>query len=90
MIECVYRNNTNKMVILKCIGESNFYLEKVVMPKEMFWFEAPQEARLELWLMSPQGQMLDVRAYAADYAMDADLQQQSGLERTCVAVADTR
>ena len=90
MIECVYRNNTNKMVIVKCIGELHFYLEKVVMPKEMFWFEAPQEARLELWLMSPQGQMLDVRAYAADYAMDADLQQQSGLERTCVAVADTR
>jgi len=72
MIECVYRNNTNKMVIMKCIGESRFYLEKVVMPKEMFWFEAPQEARLELWLMSPQGQMLDVRAYAADYAMDND------------------
>ena len=71
MIECVYRNNTNKMVIMKCIGESHFYLEKVVMPKEMFWFEAPQEARLELWLMSPQGQMLDVRAYAADYAMDS-------------------
>ena len=70
MIECVYRNNTNKMVIMKCIGESRFYLEKVVMPKEMFWFQAPQEARLELWLMSPQGQMLDVRAYAADYAMD--------------------
>ena len=48
MIECVYRNNTNKMVIVKCIGELNFYLEKVVMPKEMFWFEAPKEARLEL------------------------------------------
>ena len=71
MIECVYRNNTNKTVIVKCIGELNFYLEKVVMPKEMFWFEAPQEARLELWLISPQGQMLDVRAYAADYAMDS-------------------
>ena len=71
MIECVYRNNTNKMVIVKCIGELNFYFEKVVMPKEMFWFEAPKEARLELWLISPQGQMLDVRAYAADYAMDS-------------------
>ncbi|QNI60260.1 conserved hypothetical protein (DUF1830) [Synechococcus sp. BIOS-U3-1] len=78
------------MVIVKCIGESHFYLEKVVMPKEMFWFEAPQEAQLELWMMSPQGQMLDVRAYTADYAMDADLQQQLGLERTCMAVADTR
>ena len=79
MIECVYRNSTNKMVIVKCIGESHFYLEKVVMPKEMFWFEAPQEARLELWLMSPQGQMLDVRAYAADYAMDSGPVTESAL-----------
>ena len=79
MIECVYRNNTNKMVIVKCIGESHFYLEKVVMPKEMFWFKAPQEARLELWLMSPQGQTLDVRAYAADYAMDNDQVPESAM-----------
>ena len=79
MIECVYRNNTNKMVIVKCIGELHFYLEKVVMPKEMFWFEAPQEAHLELWLMSPQGQMLDVREYAADYAMDNDQVPESAM-----------
>ena len=57
MIECVYRNETNKMVILKCVGELHFYLEKVVMPKEWFLFEAPKEARLEFWKMSPQGKM---------------------------------
>lgn len=69
MIECVYRNETNKMVILKCVGELHFYLEKVVMPKEWFLFEAPKEARLEFWKMSPQGKMLDDRAYVADYAL---------------------
>ena len=77
MIECVYRNNTNKMVIVKCIGELHFYLEKVVMPKEMFWFEAPQEARLELWLMSPQGQMLDVRALNASTAPVRSMEENS-------------
>ena len=70
MIECVYQNETNKMVIIKCIGQFNFYLEKVVMPKELFWFEAPKEARLELWKMSPQGQMLDIRGDVSDYSIE--------------------
>ncbi|WP_114990841.1 DUF1830 domain-containing protein [Synechococcus sp. UW179A] len=73
MIECVYQNETNKMVIVKCIGQNNFYLEKVVMPKEFFWFEAPKEARLELWKMSPQGQMLDIRGYVADHSIKRDI-----------------
>jgi hypothetical protein len=70
MIECVYQNETNKMVIIKCIGKFNFYLEKVVMPKELFWFEAPKEARLELWKMSAQGQMLDIRGDVSDYSIE--------------------
>ena len=70
MIECVYQNETNKMVIIKCIGQFRFYLEKVVMPKELFWFEAPKEARLELWKMSPQGQMLDIRGDVSDYSIE--------------------
>ena len=69
MIECVYRNDNDKMVIVKCIGEDHFYLEKVVMPTEMFWFEAPEDARLEIWKMSVHGQMLHVRADVTDYVM---------------------
>ena len=52
MEDCVYRNETPKMVVLKCIGVNNFYLEKVVMPAEWFWFEAPLEARVEIWIRS--------------------------------------
>ena len=58
------------MVILKCIGPDRFYREKVVMPMETFCFEAPTEARLEIWQMSLGGQMLHLRADAADYAVD--------------------
>jgi hypothetical protein len=36
---------------------------------EVFWFEAPQDARLEIWKMSITGQMLHVRADVSDYAM---------------------
>ena len=68
MLECWYENNSSKMVILKCIGPDRFYREKVVMPMETFCFEAPPQARLEIWQMSLGGQMLHLRADAADYA----------------------
>ena len=72
MIECVYKNDTCRMVIVKCIGADHFYREKVVMPTEVFWFEAPVDARLEIWKMSMTGQMLHVRADVSDYAMNEE------------------
>ena len=72
MSECLYQNKTSRMVILKCIGPNSFYLEKVVMPSETFWFEAPEAARLEIWEMSTSGQMLNLRADVADYAVSDD------------------
>lgn len=70
MTECIYKNDTDRMVIVKCIGADHFYREKVVMPTETFWFEAPRDARLEIWKMSISGQMLHVRADVSDYAME--------------------
>ena len=67
MVECIYQNDTNRMLIMKCIGSSQFYLEKVIMPSEIFLFNAPKEARLEIWRMSMSGQMLHVRADVSDY-----------------------
>lgn len=77
MIECIYTNITDRMVIVKCIGEGHFYKEKVVMPQESFWFEAPKDSRLEIWQMSPQGQMLHVRADVTDYALNEEEATQS-------------
>lgn len=67
-MECVYHNDTDRMVIVKCVGQDQFYREKVVLPTELFWFEAPESARLEIWQMSLQGQMLQVRADVKEYA----------------------
>ena len=67
MVECIYQNDTSRMVIVKCIGNSQFYLEKVIMPSEVFLFNAPKEARLEIWRMSISGQMLHVRADVSQY-----------------------
>ena len=72
MIECVYQNDTSRMVIVKCIGADHFYREKVVMPTEVFWLEAPEDARLEIWKMSMTGQMLHVRADVSDYTMNEE------------------
>jgi hypothetical protein len=71
MVECIYQNDTSRMVIVKCIGSSQFYLEKVIMPSEIFLFNAPREARLEIWRMSISGQMLHVRADVSDYKTSA-------------------
>ena len=72
MIECIYRNDSDRMVIVKCIGDNHFYREKVVMPTEVFSFEAPREARLQIWKMSMTGQMLHVRADVTDYVMEEE------------------
>ena len=71
MEDCLYRNETPKMVVLKCIGVNNFYLEKVVMPSEIFWFSAPPEARVEIWQMAVNGQLLSVRGDVEDFLVNA-------------------
>ena len=37
------------MVILRCIGPGNFFLEKVVFPFETCSFECPPESEVEVW-----------------------------------------
>ena len=69
MGECCYHNDSSKMVILKCIGESHFFCEKVLMPFEVYFFEAPDEARLEIWLLNGGEPMLHTTAEARDYAL---------------------
>jgi hypothetical protein len=37
------------MVILRCLGHGQFYLERVVFPFEMLTFSCPSQARVEIW-----------------------------------------
>ena len=67
MLEHLYQNPTGHMVILRCVGAEKFYLEKVIMPTEVFCFEAPPETRLEIWQMSKVGQMLHLSVDAKEY-----------------------
>lgn len=49
MQTCLYRNSTDRMVVLRCIGRENYFLEKVIFPFECWSFQAPQDADVELW-----------------------------------------
>ena len=49
MIEFSYKNENPRMLIIRCIGENSFYVEKVVLPSEVIAFEAPKDARVEIW-----------------------------------------
>ena len=46
---CSYRNDDDRMVILRCFGSDGFYLERVIFPFEVLNFVAPPEAEVEIW-----------------------------------------
>ena len=48
-LDCGYRNASDRMVILRCCGHRQFYLERVVFPFEMLTFSCPAQARVEIW-----------------------------------------
>jgi hypothetical protein len=48
-IDCGYRNTSDRMVILRCCGPTEFYLERVVFPFEMLSFRCPPESEVEIW-----------------------------------------
>ena len=58
------------MVVLKCIGINSFYLERVVMPTEVFLFTAPVDARVELWRLGQGGQICQERSDVTDFQLD--------------------
>lgn len=55
------------MVVLKCIGIDSFYLERVVMPMEIYSFTAPTEACVELWGLAQGGQMCQERSDVSEF-----------------------
>jgi hypothetical protein len=48
-IDCGYRNGSDRMVILRCIGPEQYFLERVVFPFEVLTFHCPVESEVEIW-----------------------------------------
>ena len=36
------------MIIVRCVGEKSFFIEKVIFPSEIIAFNAPKGARVEI------------------------------------------
>ena len=48
-LSCGYRNSSDRMVIVRCIGPEEFFLERVVFPFELLSFLAPPESSVQIW-----------------------------------------
>jgi hypothetical protein len=74
-LSCGYRNSSDRMVIVRCIGPEEFFLERVVFPFELLSFLAPPDAVVEIWTHGLGGpeliETLDVGALQVE-APEAD------------------
>ena len=61
MVEFSYKNEGCRMVVLRCIGSSNFFLERVLFPTDILTFMAPNDSRVEIWGNELYGPKLEER-----------------------------
>lgn len=47
--DCSYRNSSDRMVILRCCGSQQFFLERVVFPFEILSFSCPPMSEVKIW-----------------------------------------
>lgn len=47
-IVCNYVNTTSQIQVLRIANIPNWYFERVIFPKQLFHFEAPADAELEI------------------------------------------
>jgi hypothetical protein len=69
---CGYRNSTDRMVILRCCGPDQFYLERVVFPFEVLTFQCPPAAEVEVWTHGLGGPDLLETLRIEDLVIDAE------------------
>ena len=61
MIKFSYKNVGERMVVLRCIGPSKFFFERVLFPLEVLTFMAPYDSRVEIWGNELYGPRLEER-----------------------------
>ena len=73
MIEFSYKNEGSRMVVLRCIGPSNFFLERVLFPTDILTFMAPDDSRVEIWGNELYGPKLEERIRVSSSNKDEKL-----------------
>lgn len=61
MINFTYKNKGNRMIVLRCVGPSEFFIERVLYPLEVYSFMAPINSRVEIWGNELYGPKLEER-----------------------------
>ena len=54
------------MIVLRCIGPSKFFFERVLFPLEVLTFMAPYNSRVEIWGNELYGPRLEERIRVPD------------------------
>ena len=73
MVEFSYKNEGSRMVVLRCIGPSNFFLERVLFPTDILTFKAPNDSRVEIWGNELYGPKLEERIRISSETKDSKL-----------------
>ena len=73
LLSCGYRNGTDRMVIVRCIGPQEFFLERVVFPFELLSFECPAASEVEIWTHGLGGPELLETLHAAELLIEPPL-----------------
>ena len=72
-MECGYRNASDRMVILRCLGPNAFFLERVVFPFELLSFACPADSEVEIFTHCLGGPELLEAMPARTLRLDAPL-----------------
>ena len=73
LLDCGYRNASDRMVILRCCGPHAFYLERVVFPFELLSFQCPLLSEIEIWTHGLGGAELVETVPAGELIVEAPL-----------------
>lgn len=67
---CGFRNSSDRMVIVRCTGPDEFFLERVVFPFELLSFACPAGTDVQIWTHGLGGPELLETIPAADLLID--------------------
>ena len=73
MVEFSYKKEGGRMDVLRCIGPSNFFSERVWCPTGMLTFIAPIDSRVEIWGNELYGPKLEERIRVSSDNQDSTL-----------------
>ncbi len=82
-MECGYRNASDRMVILRCLGPGAFFLERVVFPFELLSFACPPESEVEIFTHSLGGPELLEAMPARTLRLDSRLSLELSSLESC-------